>query len=246
MIRHSTIVIAFLGVAGLAFAQNPHPNAESLKKKTTKWLEENNAFGPKHPLVKDLVGASEKTMKEGKNFSLVIGPKLTKSGKGVAMTSWGDELFTFELTDEQHKKTQNAPGGAKFTEGAVVHDLVRTPRPVLMTMVSIKDGPKVDGSKELRGEIAIDVKKEIEEKVALRLTYTIGGTATSKYFLIERRLPNSGKGTVLFTFGAMNAEKDKKGQGPVIAIFDLCNPGDANKDEPTVLSNSRALLVDVQ
>ncbi len=238
------LAVLALGMAGLVSAQRPHPNNDTLKKQAVAWLKANNAFGPDHDLVGDLGATVEKALKQGKDFTLILGPKLTKSGKATALASHGNEVVALELMAEQIKKTNVPEGGAACIEGAKCQDLVQSPFPFQIEKPKFTGGLVVDGTKEFKGEVVIDRKEPVAGKLSVRLTLTGEGAARTLYSPIERQ-PLADKATIAFTFPSVNAKGKKAFQGPAVAFIDL-RIVDSNKPEVIVLSNAKAVVLEVK
>jgi hypothetical protein len=248
MPRSALLALAALGTAGFALARPDHPHADALEAKTVAWLRANNTYGPDHRIVTDVGGAVEKKLKEGKNFTMLIGPKLTKSGKAGLLASAGDEVFAFDLTAEQFERTKNAPTRLQMTDGHNAEDPVLTPVPIKLTRPTIKGGMKVNGSKEISGELPLTKKTDFAERVALRMVLARPGANTGVtlyYHPISPQIPYEWK--MPFQYPAINAKRDAgdKVTGPTVAIFDLCVI-DNRRSEVTVVSNLVAVLIDVE
>jgi len=238
------IAILACAMAGLVSAQSAHPNGATLKKQAMTWLKANNAFGPDHPLVEDLGGTVEKTLKQGKDFTVILGTKLTKSGKATALASHGDEVFALELTPEQLKKSNIKEGGAAFIQGGKCQDIVESPLPIHIEQPKLQGGSAVDGSKEFKGEVVIDQKKRPTGKLSVRITLSGENLALTLYSPIDR-LPVADKAAIAFAFPPLNAKDKTKFQGLAIAFIDLCVV-DPSQPEVIVVSNAKALLLDLK
>jgi hypothetical protein len=235
-------VVLALGMAGLVSAHSPHPNSATLKKQFVTWLKSNNAFGADHPLVKDLSGGVEKLLKDHKDFVVILGPKLTRSGKAVALASHGEVVAALELTEEQFKKTKVKASGASISEGTTYDDIVDsdTPFPIEIEKPKFKDGLTIDGNKEIKGELPIFQKDPPFGKFSVRLTLVGENLNTTLFSTFEEKRFNS-KTVIPFTFGKLNMN-GKKFQGPAIAFVDLCVVK-SNRPEATVISNAKPLLL---
>lgn len=263
MLRYCLFAAALFGTAAPAGAQRPHPDTDVLKQKSIRWLQANNPFGPKATMVMDLGEVIESQLKAGNNFSITLGPKLTKSGKSVMAGTWRDQLFVFELTDDQFKATKMKPSSAQLIPGGYVgREEVLAPAPIQIGVPKLTGGTNLDGSKEVTGEIDIDVQNEVEGPIVLRMSYSAAGRNMGKFYhLTANQLPFAGTGKAKVKFNVQGfdrdgardkdtgkgKDKDENVEGPVILVFDLCVLENVKKFKPTqVLSNAKAVLVNVK
>ena len=233
----------FLFAASVVFSQSGHPFGGSLNRSAVSWLKNNNAFGPDHVIVSDLGKRVYQSLGMGRHFSLFLGKNLIKSGKASVAASWNDQLFLFELSDEQWSVLGLGPGSAQVKEGSVFYDRVKNPRSVTISDLRIADWPNIDGMREVTGVVTCEQKGLSGNKLALRMAFSAWGSTEAKFFYVDT-LKEQGK--IQFRFPAINDQEGRLICGPLVVFCDLCEVQGHRPGEITVLSNPLALLLNVR
>ena len=84
------------------------------------------------------------------------------------------------------------------------------PRQIVLKTPRIDGAGKLGPSKRITGEVDYELRGKLPGKVALRLTYRVGGTCTQSFYHLAKA-PTAKKGTLRFSFAPLQDEKSKLG-----------------------------------
>lgn len=232
----------FLLVPLPTVAQQPHPHADTLHKQAVAWLKQKTTS---NRLASELGKSIQEKLQGGRDFSMILGPNLTKSGKAVYMTVWGDKVFTFELSSKQQAQLGVRPGGTIVIEGIPEREVGRTPDLIKLDNLSIEGGKRLKSSKELVGWFTFSVKGKFEGESVVRVSCLVGGQKVTQYHHLQGGLPASER--VTFRLKPIHEVSGKATTGPAIIFVDLCSAMEASGGiDHTVRSNALAVLVDLE
>jgi hypothetical protein len=203
-----------------------------------RWLGDNSRINPAG--IKGLASKLDATLDEYNGVTLIVGPVLTRSGQAYCLELWAGQFFAFPLSEAQARRLKVEPKKVRYVPRAKGLDRRLTPPPVHLGPVLFDGGERLDGSKPVRGEVLCQVTTPPEQKVALRLSYPVGDTMVSKFYLLDEELTR-GKKRVRFSFPALNTD------GPLVVFLDLClSLPRGRTTSGTLLSNTQAALVEVE
>jgi hypothetical protein len=226
-----------------AGAQQPHPYADTLHKQAVSWLKQKTTSPNR--MAPELGKAINEKLQQGRDFSMILGPNLTKSGKSVYMTVWGDKLFTFELSSSQQKQTGVRPGGTILIEGIPEREVGRTPDVVKLAEVSFEGGTRLKASRALEGLLKFTPKGKFEDEVVIRVSCLVAGQRVTQFHHVRGGLPANDR--IQFRLKPLNEVSGKPLTGPAVLFVDFCSTTEASGAvDLTVRSNAVAVLVDLE
>jgi hypothetical protein len=221
-----------------------------LRAEVVNWVAGNNAFGPDHPIGEDMGKIADAFLQKQENFSILIGPGLTASGKATRVGMYCRQFFTVEYPDALAKKSGLQP-----------NNVVQIPEPGRALR---RDPPALELGKPAFAQLGpwrIDqpitgtagVRKLVPRLGAgdysLRLTYAAGNTQIQCYHDLGNYItPRAEKEGLKFKFATEAAVGGHS--GPTLVFLDLIDTTPAAADDfggaqVEVLSKTIVMLVDV-
>jgi DNA-binding beta-propeller fold protein YncE len=244
--RRAVIVVCLIAwLAPATRAEKRLPDTERTLSKASNWIKQNNRFGPDDQLVADVRRLLARDLSRFNDLTLTFGPGLMKSGKVQRLEVRAGQLFVFQLSDRQARHLGLARKEWIYSQGTQLRDLREAPAPVRLTRLTLDGGKKLDGSKPLSGQVSCRVAPPPGKKVALRLSFSLRRATHSLFYYPKDDLTQQTK-TIRFSFDAIEDGKQAPYSGPLVLFVDLCLVNDRGSTiETTILSNTRAVLVDV-
>jgi hypothetical protein len=243
--RIFAILILSLTVS-LGAGQQPerHPYAETLHKQAIAIMRDRfiDALNPR--FIKDMSDPMKDKLDVGRDFNLMIGPTLTKSGRGLYMAVWGDKIFTFDLTAKQRELVGLKTSSFQLRDLAREREAGRTPDMVRLSKLTLEDGKRLKINQELTGKIKFTAKKKFEGHVVLRVSCLSENNRATQFQHLPDGLPDGEE--ITFRLKPLKEINGRLLPSPAILFVDLCSTPDADSTENlTVRSNAVALLIDL-
>jgi hypothetical protein len=225
--------------------KKPDPGERKLEAmagsaRAARWLRANVPAG----IVKALAEKINKDLETYNGVTIRLGANRTDSGKAYCLELWAGEFFAFPLSEKQARQLKVARRDVHYLRRAEGLDQRVTPRRISLGEVTFDGGTTLSRKKRITGKVVCRVTTAPGEKVALRLSHSAGGGTVGKFYPLAREL-KKGNHTLRFSFAAIgNARADAADTGPLIVFLDLCRINPIRR-AATLLSNTRAVLVDV-
>lgn len=239
----------FLAPVAVVLAQATIPDSRAARDKIVAWIRANNKWGPDHAIVRDTSEQVDADIGRVNNLTLTYGSGLTRSGRPCQLCVWAGQFFAFELTNDQAKALGTGPSSMSYTTGTKQRDRRQTPPAVIISKPGLRDAQNLDGKADVSGAVTFKASGPLPEKSAIRMSFEVGQSTTSRFQYLDGGLPADGK-LLTFAFKGINADRakgEKDFAGPLVLFFDLCTVKEKDQAvEVTILSNSVAGLVDVK
>jgi hypothetical protein len=194
-------------------------------------------------LVPQLTALIDRHADEYNGMTLLLGKTVTGSG-AYRLELWAGEFFPFPLSQSQARALKVQGKTVQYIKRARGLDERVTPVRAKLGAVTLDGGMVLDGKKSVRGEVVCDVMSPPGRKVALRLSYSVEGETESRLYPLKGEL-EKGKKTLRFSFPAIHNRGKKDYTGPLVLFLDLCRLDSKDGGGATLLSNTRAALIDV-
>jgi len=135
-----------------------HGVAGAVDEKLIAWVRDNNAFGPKTPIVDDMTKTINDELAKDRNFHITFGPGLMKSGKATILGSQDGAMYTLALTDAQATELK-VP---KLSADVATADTSQArPIEVNMTAFTLDGGGTWQSGKPLTGKVTYEAVRSI-------------------------------------------------------------------------------------
>jgi hypothetical protein len=234
-------LVILLGIA-LGNETDQEAARGSSREKAIAWLRANNAFGPRHRMVQQLVKGLEDA-DGGKAFFVRLGTRQVKSHKPTLLAGRNGAFQVFEVPPELAGKWVPE----LMTEVKVTAPLEEevTPLPcVILDKLQFDSATALPGRQKLTGTVAFRRRAAVEGDLGLRLTFMAGEYTYTRSYRLDRDLPED-KGLLNFAFPSLQgATYQVNGVVPVfveLCVFSVPGP----RVKATVLSNSVAALLNI-
>jgi hypothetical protein len=218
---------------------------QSLRDMAVDWIARSNVDGPKAKLVDDMEAVIDKKLAAHRDFSILFGAGLMKSGWPTWMFCFADRFFTFTLNDSQAAKLGLKPDQVLIhTEGLSVKRADANPQIELGIPVLDAKGP-IDLNHSVKGHQAMRsiVTQRDAATGSFRLTYVAGGQVVSLYEPGPGMIFGDGKVYPL-KFGVNKSALNYS--GPTVLFFDFCTVGSEPQYDEIISSSTYGILVDVE
>ncbi|MEX2213841.1 MAG: hypothetical protein WD768_06925 [Phycisphaeraceae bacterium] len=216
--------------------------AKASRDKSVDWLKLQNTFGPDHKIVVDQTKVIEAELAAGRNFFMVFGKGLMKSGTTTYMCIWNGTFFALPLTQQQDAAIEfpkftlvKAPGGKSGWR-------LIEPK-AQMSELKVTDADKVDGSKNLTGTVKLERLDDEKGYYALKLSTVVGETSKSSFHHLGEYLTEK---EIKFSFPPL-VGKDGNYKGALPVFIELVAFATADRrTEAAIASNTIAQIVIVK
>lgn len=236
-----------LTVQAVSAVRAADAEAEALRKKALDWLKANNVEKRDNSqIVTKLEKPIDEFVKGRHNFTIILGPRLTKDNKPYMVCGWAGDFFPFALTDAQARAIGLKPLGLRANANRRYGKPAGAPAARLSDL-KVPGANSLDGGHPIKGTVKLTMLHEVKpDDLYLRLDLKFP-ESTDVRFIKARSLPAK-SATVGFSFKAINPPggKDKPARGPVAAFLNLVVMPDGDKSRITVLSNTLGILLDVE
>jgi hypothetical protein len=213
-----------------------------VRRKVLDWFESVRGPTVTAATAKNMAAAADLSLAKGNEVTVLVDGSLTRSGKAVYGTSWGEEFYSFVLTPDQAKAVGLAPDRVTVLGSAPSGSPPRVPKPaVVLSDVRIEGGSTVPGSARISGTLSYRYERPAKDAVpTLRVAYRLKQSILS--FQPVKDL--SDQGTLSFTIGPVNSEDGEVAFGPMPVFIEMVE-GDGVSGG-SVVSNTVGLLLDVR
>src|SRR5262245_24082398 len=220
--RILVILIPILTVT-LAAGQQPqkHPHAETLQKQAVAIMRDRfiDVLNPR--FIKDMSDPVKDKLDGGRDFSLMFGPNLTKSGRGLYMAVWGDKIFTFDLTSKQRELVDLRGGTFQLRDFAAEKDVGRTTDMVRLSKLTLEGGTRHKMNQDLTGSIKFTVRKKFEGHAVLRVSCLSERNRATQHQHFPDGLPEGEE--ITFRLKPVKTVNGRLLPSPSILFVDLCS-----------------------
>jgi hypothetical protein len=218
------------------------PPATVMRDAVAKWVSENNALGADSPIGNDMGKVAEKHLEAGKNFGILLGPGLMKSGKATRIGVFCGQFYVVQYTDAQCEEAGLRPTTVVETTDAITARRRIPPDVEIGTPDFGAAG--IDLAAGVKGTIPVRALRRLPEAdYVIRLSYTIGSKSTSAYSHFGNFVAEKEK-SVDFKFGPAGADAAKL-SGPVVVFIDVCEMMPVGNGEEAVETISRTSVMAV-
>ncbi len=227
----------------LGFALGNEAGRGSSRDKAIAWLRANNAFGPKHRMVDQLVkGLGE--VDGGQAFFVRLGTRQVKSHKPTLLAGRNGAFQVFEVPSQLAGKwIPELMTELKIT--APLDDVVMPAPRVLLDNLQFDHAVTIAARQKLTGTVTYRRRATLEGDLGLRLTFMAGEDTYTRAYRLARDLA-ADKGELAFSFPPLQGASYQV-HGVVPVFVELCSfSGAPPRARATVLSNSVAALLHVR
>ncbi len=216
--------------------------ASTLAEQSVKWLNQSNALGVDHQLVKDVTAKVEKQVGLDRPFVAKLGPGLLKSNKMTMLAGQGDNLFA--LVPSADSVAGFPETSMVFIESAALNQTGHSKPVAKLSSLKVNDRQQLDGSKNITGSVQYEHVNSQSGHYALRLVCMAGNNTVTLYDFLDEGLPGE-KAELTFSFAPIvSAGVDHK--GPLVAFVELVSFPDASgQGNVIVTSNAVADVVNI-
>lgn len=237
-------LLATMSVLTPATAEQPLSKEAKLKADVLKWIRTKTKASDRELQVK-LADQAEKFFRDSREFRYVLSSRVMKDRKPWLIEVHAGRFFKFPLAKEQAQKVLKRDDLVQIRSNKTGYLRVE-PAPAKIGLAKIKNSDSLDGMAKVTGKVAFEPKGELSGRIAVRLNYRFETGVINRLHFLDS--PPTEEGELKFSFPGINEslEPANRVKGPLVVFIDLCGslekPGDVEK----ALSNTLAVLVDVQ
>lgn len=202
------------------------------------WVSQNNNFGAGAPVVNDVKTIAEQAESAGKDYSMLLGPGMVKSGRATELASYQGRLYVIEYSESQTKAAKLAD------RSAIAHQSIKdgTSDPAEGEIASLTfDHPRqFNFSRSITGSVSFKDFAGQVDNCALRLRFIDGPNASSTYghFAPGTKLDETSRKFSLPPLPRVKA------RGPQVVFVDVVRFPEGGQGDPHSISTPIAIVID--
>jgi hypothetical protein len=237
----SGVLLASLFLCGPTTARAD--DTEAMRRHAVNWFKAVNVGGPEGKMVPGVSRNIDEALKDGRDVTVLVPSRLSKSGKAFYGTTFAGVFFAFELTEDQARRAGFDPEGVITRQGPKRGSARQAQPLVHLDRLSIDNAARVSGDRSLTGSAVCHFFAEPRGELVVRITYKLKGS-TVEITKPLRDLPQDG--VLRLSIDAINRDNKDPHAGPLPLFVDVCSVSGTGFDRKlTVVSNTQSLLLDV-